>query len=47
MRQLSQRRHVAAESIIDFSAAKWSPVNKPGRSDKTLARVEAGRARYG
>jgi DNA (cytosine-5)-methyltransferase 1 len=47
MLQLPKRRHVAAAAVIDFAAGKWSEVVKPGRSEKTLARVEAGRARYG
>ncbi|MFJ1253408.1 DNA cytosine methyltransferase [Cupriavidus sp. CuC1] len=44
---LPKREHVPVSSIIDFSAGKWSPVEKPKRSPKTLARVAAGRARFG
>lgn len=45
--QLPQREHVSAASIIDFSAGSWSPVDKPGRSRNTLARVAAGRRTHG
>ncbi|WP_416052771.1 DNA cytosine methyltransferase [Cupriavidus basilensis] len=47
MLQLPKQRYVAAATVIDFDAGKWSPVEKPGRSPKTLARVAAGRARHG
>lgn len=39
--------HVPASRIIDFPAGRWSPINRPGRSRATLARVAAGRARFG
>jgi DNA (cytosine-5)-methyltransferase 1 len=45
--RLPQRAHAPASSVIDFSAGQWSPVRKPGRSPRTLARIEAGRARFG
>ncbi|AVQ81697.1 DNA cytosine methyltransferase [Variovorax sp. PMC12] len=41
------RTHVGADSVIQFASGKWSPVIKPGRSTNTLARVAAGRARFG
>lgn len=44
---IPKRDHVPASTIIDFNAGKWSRVDKPGRSPKTLARVAAGRARFG
>jgi DNA (cytosine-5)-methyltransferase 1 len=44
---LPRRVHVPAASVIDFSAGRWSPVAKPGRSVRTLARVEAGRRAFG
>ncbi|WP_454731474.1 MULTISPECIES: DNA cytosine methyltransferase [Cupriavidus] len=47
MLQLPRRKHVPISSIIDFESGKWSPVAKPGRSPKTLARVAAGRERFG
>lgn len=44
---LPQREHVGAASIIDFTAGKWSPVDKPGRSLATLARIAQGRRTCG
>ncbi len=45
--ELEPQAHVGAAEIIRFDSGKWSPVDKPGRSAKTLARVAAGRARFG
>lgn len=45
--RLPRREHVAVASVIDFTAGRWSPVVKPGRSHATLARVAAGRATFG
>lgn len=42
-----RREHVDASSFLDFSAGRWSEINKPGRSHRTLARVAAGRAAHG
>lgn len=39
--------HVPARSVIDFDAGRWSPVDRPGRSPATLARIASGRARFG
>ena len=39
--------HTPARSVIDFSAGRWSPVEKPGRAKATLARVRAGREAHG
>lgn len=36
--------HVNAETIIDDDAASWSPIQRDGRSVKTLLRINAGRA---
>lgn len=44
---MPKRERVAAASIIDFDAPRWSQINKPGRSAATLARIEAGRAAHG
>lgn len=44
---LPQRDPTPAAEIIDFSAGRWSPVVKPGRSASTLARVAAGRRTHG
>ena len=42
-----QRQHSAAAEVIDFEAGRWSQVDKPGRSARTLARVAAGRRQHG
>lgn len=39
--------HRAVREILDFTAGTWSQVDRPGRSSATLARVAAGRARFG
>ncbi len=44
---LPQREHTPAAQIIDFEAGRWSPIEKPGRSANTLARIAAGRAAHG
>jgi DNA (cytosine-5)-methyltransferase 1 len=45
--RLPKREHVPAARFIDFSAGRWSPIHKPGRSLATLRRVEDGRRRFG
>ena len=45
--RLPRRDHVAVNSIIDWDAHSWTPINKPGRAPATLARVASGRARFG
>lgn len=47
MLDLPRLKHVGSESVIDFNAGRWSPVDKPGRAAATLARVRAGRAAHG
>ena len=44
---LPQRKHRAAADVIDFRAGRWSPVDKPGRSARTLERIAAGRRAFG
>lgn len=44
---LPKREHVPVARIIDFNAGRWSPIDKPGRSPATLARIAAGRAAHG
>ncbi|MFI5448065.1 DNA cytosine methyltransferase [Polaromonas sp. UC242_47] len=39
--------HRPASSFIDFDAGRWSPINKPGRSANTLARIASGRRAHG
>jgi DNA (cytosine-5)-methyltransferase 1 len=45
--RLPRHAHVGSASIIDFGAGRWQPIDKPGRSANTLARVRAGRAAHG
>ncbi|MCX7279654.1 MAG: DNA cytosine methyltransferase [Burkholderiales bacterium] len=45
--RLPQRAHTPAASVIDINAGRWSAINKPGRSSRTLARIEAGRRAHG
>ncbi|SEO64138.1 DNA (cytosine-5)-methyltransferase 1 [Luteibacter sp. UNC138MFCol5.1] len=45
--RLPRREHVPASTFIDFGAGRWSPIEKPGRAEKTLTRVLAGRAAHG
>jgi DNA (cytosine-5)-methyltransferase 1 len=45
--RLPRREHVGADRVIDFAAGNWSPIEKPGRSRATLARVAAGRRAHG
>lgn len=42
-----RREHRAAADIIDFSTGRWSAIDKPGRSPRTLARIAAGRRQHG
>ncbi|MBK1686229.1 DNA cytosine methyltransferase [Rubrivivax gelatinosus] len=45
--QLPRREHQPAAAAIDFSAGRWSPIERPGRSARTLARIAAGRRSFG
>lgn len=45
--RLPQRSHAPASSVIDLGAGRWSQINRPGRSPRTLARIAAGRRQYG
>lgn len=44
---LPKTPHVPVNNVIDWNFPKWSPVDKPGRSVATLARIDAGRSRFG
>ena len=44
---LPRREHVPASSAICLTSGKWSPIDKPGRSPRTMARIEAGRRAFG
>ena len=45
--RLPRRERVAIGSVIEWDAHTWTPIDKPGRSVKTLNRIEAGRAEFG
>lgn len=45
--RLPHREHRPAASCIDLNAGQWSPINRPGRSPRTLARIAAGRREFG
>jgi DNA (cytosine-5)-methyltransferase 1 len=45
--KLPRRQHRAINDILDWDAPRWSPVDKPGRSQATLLRIASGRKRYG
>lgn len=45
--QLPRRSHRAAADCIDMNGGRWSLIERPGRSPRTLARIAAGRARFG
>lgn len=45
--RLEPHAHVPASAVIDFSAGRWSDINRAGRSTRTLARIASGRQRHG
>lgn len=45
--RLPKREHVAVNDVIEWDAHSWTPIDKPGRSEATLRRIAAGRARFG
>lgn len=47
MLNLPKRPHVGVDSVIEWDAFDWSPIDKPGRSPATLRRIEAGRKQFG
>lgn len=44
---LLRRAHVGSAQIIEFDAGRWSAIDKPGRSQSTLARIAEGRKAHG
>ncbi|WP_315384705.1 DNA cytosine methyltransferase [Microvirgula aerodenitrificans] len=44
---LPRREHVPATEIVDFSAGRWSQIERPGRATATLSRIAVGRQRHG
>lgn len=45
--RLPRRPHRPASDVIDLTAGRWSPIHRAGRSARTLARIAAGRQRFG
>ena len=45
--RMPQRAHLPASSFVDFDAGTWSPIHTPKRKPRTLARIAAGRRRFG
>ena len=45
--QTPNRKHVAAAEIIDFKAGSWSKIAAPGRSARTIERIQAARQDFG
>lgn len=45
--RFTDRPHRPVREIIDWDGGRWSKVDKPGRSPKTLARVKRGREQFG
>lgn len=45
--QIPLGQHIPARSFVDFDSGKWSAIHKPGRSTATIARIKAGRERFG
>lgn len=44
---MPRREFTPAAQVIDFEAGRWSQIHKPGRSPRTLSRIEAGRRTHG
>jgi DNA (cytosine-5)-methyltransferase 1 len=44
---MPKRQHTNAADVIDFSAGKWSLINRAGRSPRTIDRIRAGRRAHG
>lgn len=44
---LPERDPLPASSVLDFTAGRWSAIEKPGRAERTLERVRNGRAEHG
>lgn len=45
--KMPSRPVATASDVIDFNAGRWSQIDKPGRSTRTLARIASGRAAHG
>lgn len=47
MLQAAQRPHVPASRFVDFSAGRWSLIDRPGRRPRTIERIRNGRNSFG
>lgn len=45
--RLPRLEHVPASAFVDFSAGRWSAIDRPGRAPATLARIANGRRAHG
>jgi len=45
--KLPRRKHRAVNNVIEWDRHNWNLIDKPGRSEKTLARAASGRLRFG
>lgn len=45
--ELPKREHVPIANVIEWDSHAWSAIHKPGRSEKTLKRLAAGRTAFG
>lgn len=45
--KLPKKAHRKVADIIEWDRYPWSPIHRPGRSAKTLRRIEVGRAQFG
>lgn len=45
--QYTPTQHQAAAQVIDLNTGRWSRIEKPGRSQATLARIRQGRKQFG
>lgn len=44
---MPKREYQTAHSVVNFSAGRWAPINRAGRSPRTLNRIHAGRRQHG
>lgn len=45
--KLPKRKHQPVSNLIEWDGDGWNDIERPGRSEKTLARIAAGRAQFG
>lgn len=44
---LPKRPHRPISEVIEWDKHRWNPIDKPGRSEKTLQRIQNGKAEFG